>query len=162
MAVHLGERFKIPAVQSELTRLVRSDPKAAIAVPEALHFLLADKFDPASRRALQVCLAPPTPTSLRASTDRSVAPCLGCLSTRDCPGLLPPAIRQPPTHPAIRHASPRAASRRSHLLFRPTVRTGIALRWSGLRRAIHLRDIQDLAVVLPPDHLEHEGQYVQG
>lgn len=54
MAIHMGERFKVPAVQQELTRLIRSDPKAAIAVPEALHFLLGDKFDPASRKALQV------------------------------------------------------------------------------------------------------------
>lgn len=56
MAVHMGERFKVPAVQQELTRLIRSDTKAAIAVPKALHFLLGDKFDPASRRALQVSL----------------------------------------------------------------------------------------------------------
>ena len=55
MAVHMGERFKYPAVQHELTRLVRSDPKAVIGVSEALFYLLGEKFDPASRRALQVC-----------------------------------------------------------------------------------------------------------
>jgi phosphatidylinositol 4-kinase len=54
MAVHMGERFKYPAVQHELTRLVRSDPKAVIGVSEAIFYLLGDKFDPASRRALQV------------------------------------------------------------------------------------------------------------
>ena len=52
----MGERFKVPGVQQELTRLVRSDPKAAIGVPEALHFLLADKFHPESRKAMQVSL----------------------------------------------------------------------------------------------------------
>jgi phosphatidylinositol 4-kinase len=57
MAVHMGERFKYPAVQNELTRLVRSDPKVVIGVSEALHYLLGDKFDPASRRALQVSTA---------------------------------------------------------------------------------------------------------
>jgi phosphatidylinositol 4-kinase len=50
----MGERFKYPAVQHELTRLVRSDPKAVIGVSEAIFYLLGDKFDPASRRALQV------------------------------------------------------------------------------------------------------------
>lgn len=54
MAVHMGERFKVPAVHQELTRLVRSDPKAAITVPEALQYLLADKFNPESRKAMQV------------------------------------------------------------------------------------------------------------
>lgn len=54
MAVHMGERFKYPAVQHELKRLVRSDPKAVIGVSEALFYLLGEKFDPASRRALQV------------------------------------------------------------------------------------------------------------
>ena len=54
MAVHMGERFKYPAVQHELTRLVRSDPKAVIGVSEAIFYLLGDKFDPATRRALQV------------------------------------------------------------------------------------------------------------
>jgi phosphatidylinositol 4-kinase len=57
MAVHMGERFKYPAVQHELTRLVRSDPKAVIGVSEAIFYLLGDKFDPASRRALQVHLS---------------------------------------------------------------------------------------------------------
>lgn len=56
MAVHMGERFKYPAVQHELTRLVRSDPKAVIGVSEAIFYLLGEKFDPASRRALQVRL----------------------------------------------------------------------------------------------------------
>jgi phosphatidylinositol 4-kinase len=54
MTVHMGERFKYPAVQTEITRLVRANPKAVIGVPEALHFLLGDKLETASRRALQV------------------------------------------------------------------------------------------------------------
>lgn len=54
MAVHMGERFKNAGVQAELTRLVRNDPKAVIGVPEALHFLLGEKLEAASRPALKV------------------------------------------------------------------------------------------------------------
>jgi hypothetical protein len=54
MAVHMAERFKYPAVQAEITRLVRSEPKAVIGVAEALHFLLGDKLEAASRPALKV------------------------------------------------------------------------------------------------------------
>ena len=67
MAVHMGERFKYPAVQHELTRLVRSDPKAVIGVSEAIFYLLGDKFDPASRRALQVH---PSSTLFRSIADK--------------------------------------------------------------------------------------------
>lgn len=31
-----------------------------------------------------------------------------------------------------------------------------------LRRAIHLRDLQGFSALLPSDHLEHEGQLLQG
>jgi hypothetical protein len=31
-----------------------------------------------------------------------------------------------------------------------------------IRGALHLRDLADLAAVLPPDHLEHEGQCLPG
>ncbi|ORY33464.1 hypothetical protein BCR39DRAFT_520273 [Naematelia encephala] len=53
MAVHMGERFKYGPVLSEIARLVRTDPKAVIDVPEALHYLLGDKLDSASRGALK-------------------------------------------------------------------------------------------------------------
>lgn len=56
MAVHMGERFKNASVQAELTRLVRNDPKAVIGVPEALHYLLGEKLDAASRPALKASL----------------------------------------------------------------------------------------------------------
>ena len=54
MAVHMGERFKHGPIQIELTRLVRTDPKAVLGVPEAVHFLLGDKLDNGSRAALRV------------------------------------------------------------------------------------------------------------
>ncbi|WRT70200.1 uncharacterized protein IL334_007194 [Kwoniella shivajii] len=53
MAVHMGERFKNPPVQSEISRLVKSDPKRVIDVPEALHFLLGDRLENNARPALK-------------------------------------------------------------------------------------------------------------
>nr|XP_031861737.1 uncharacterized protein CI109_002970 [Kwoniella shandongensis]KAA5528809.1 hypothetical protein CI109_002970 [Kwoniella shandongensis] len=53
MAVHMGERFKNIPVQTEISRLVKSDPKAVIDVPEALHFLLGDKLEPNAKAALK-------------------------------------------------------------------------------------------------------------
>lgn len=54
MAVHMGERFKLQNVQSEISRLVRSEPKAVVDVPEGLHFLLGDRLDATSRGLLKV------------------------------------------------------------------------------------------------------------
>jgi phosphatidylinositol 4-kinase len=54
MAIHMGERFKHAPVQTELTKLVRNDPKVVLGVAEALHFLLGDKLEAASRPALKV------------------------------------------------------------------------------------------------------------
>jgi phosphatidylinositol 4-kinase len=53
MTIHMGERFKYPSVQSEISRLVRTDPKAVIDVPEALHFLLGDRLDAGAKKGLQ-------------------------------------------------------------------------------------------------------------
>ena len=57
MAVHMGERFKLQNVQNEISRLVRSNPKAVVDVPEALHFLLGDRLDATSRSLLKVSCA---------------------------------------------------------------------------------------------------------
>ncbi|KAJ9109753.1 hypothetical protein QFC19_001983 [Naganishia cerealis] len=40
IAVHMGERFKISLVHSEITRLVKLAPRAVINVPEALQYML--------------------------------------------------------------------------------------------------------------------------
>ncbi|KAK4686496.1 phosphatidylinositol 4-kinase A, partial [Tremellales sp. Uapishka_1] len=53
MTVHMGERFQHLSVQLEITRLVQIEPKAVVDVPEALHFLLGDKLEAASRKGLQ-------------------------------------------------------------------------------------------------------------
>ncbi|WVR07656.1 hypothetical protein IAU60_004698 [Kwoniella sp. DSM 27419] len=53
MAVHMGERFKLATVQAEISRLVKSDPKAVVGIPEALHFLLGDKLENDARPALK-------------------------------------------------------------------------------------------------------------
>ncbi len=53
----MGERFKYLNVQTEISRLVRADPKAVIDVAEALHFLLGDRLEPGARKALRVSVA---------------------------------------------------------------------------------------------------------
>jgi len=40
IAIHLTERFSVPALENEVTRLVRSNPLACIDVPDALKFRL--------------------------------------------------------------------------------------------------------------------------
>ena len=55
MTVHMGERFKLPQVQAEITQLVRKNPQAVIDIAEALHFLLGDRLDASARSALKVC-----------------------------------------------------------------------------------------------------------
>ncbi len=57
IAVFLTERFKLPFIRNEVGRLVRSSPKDVLAVPEAVHFLLGDRFDFSVRRDLKVFFA---------------------------------------------------------------------------------------------------------
>lgn len=49
----MGERFKLPLVQTEITRMVRADPKSVIDTAEALHFLLGDRLDISSQGLLK-------------------------------------------------------------------------------------------------------------
>ncbi|CAE6468907.1 unnamed protein product [Rhizoctonia solani] len=50
IATHMVERFKRPVVENELTKLVRSDPSAALHVPEAAKFFIADRFTRGQKR----------------------------------------------------------------------------------------------------------------
>lgn len=54
VAVHMGERFKLPHILVEITKLVRADPRMVVDVPEALHYLLGDRLDASSRSLLKV------------------------------------------------------------------------------------------------------------
>ena len=54
IAIYLTERFSVPALESEVTRLVRSNPLACVDVPDALNFLVGDRLDPNVRRDLRV------------------------------------------------------------------------------------------------------------
>ena len=54
IAIHLTKRFSVPALESEVTRLVRSNPLACIDVPGALNLLVGDRLDSNVRRDLKV------------------------------------------------------------------------------------------------------------
>ncbi|KAF9446332.1 hypothetical protein P691DRAFT_708828 [Macrolepiota fuliginosa MF-IS2] len=53
IAIFLTERFKSPFIRNEVARLVRSTPKEVLTVPEAISFLLGDRFDASVRRDLK-------------------------------------------------------------------------------------------------------------
>ena len=54
IAVFLAERYNLPVVQNEVSRLVRSSTKEVLDVPEALHYLVGDRLDTHVRRDLKV------------------------------------------------------------------------------------------------------------
>ncbi|KAK7034075.1 Phosphatidylinositol 4-kinase stt4 [Paramarasmius palmivorus] len=56
IAIHLAERFKVPIIRNEVTKLVRSSAVDVLDVPEALAFLLGDQLDPSVHRDLKLLL----------------------------------------------------------------------------------------------------------
>lgn len=56
----MAERFKIPAVINEVTRLIKAHPSAVVDSPEALKFLLGDKLDRSLQGKLKVTTVLPT------------------------------------------------------------------------------------------------------
>lgn len=54
IAVALSERFNVGALQHEVTRLVRSNTREILDCPEALRFLIGDKFDANIKRDIKV------------------------------------------------------------------------------------------------------------
>ncbi|KAJ1309818.1 hypothetical protein OPQ81_006583 [Rhizoctonia solani] len=56
IATHMTERFKRPVVENELTKLVRGDPGAALHVPEAVKFFIADRFSRGQKRDYKLLL----------------------------------------------------------------------------------------------------------
>lgn len=57
IAVHMGERFKIPLVHSEISRIVKLAPRAVVDVPEALQYLLGIELQRDALPAIRVSLA---------------------------------------------------------------------------------------------------------
>jgi len=99
IAIHLTERFSVPALESEVTRLVRSNPLACIDVPDALKFLIGDGLDPAFRRDLRVRIPFHILTVL---VHVRLVPLVVVLSSTDhCYFVLRTSIPQRSTHPAI-------------------------------------------------------------
>ncbi|KAG2144576.1 hypothetical protein DEU56DRAFT_790388 [Suillus clintonianus] len=63
IAVYLTERFKSPAAHAEVENLVRSNTSQVVDTPEALRFLIGDRFRGGQRRELKYIIlwAPVTP-----------------------------------------------------------------------------------------------------
>lgn len=54
IAVHMSERFNVTALSNEVIRLVRSNTRDVLDVPEALRFLIGEKLDANIKRDLKV------------------------------------------------------------------------------------------------------------
>ena len=54
IAIHMMERFKSPAVHSEVQRLVRANPAVVMHTPESLRYLIDDTARLNQRRELKV------------------------------------------------------------------------------------------------------------
>jgi phosphatidylinositol 4-kinase A len=57
IAVHMSERFNAGTLQTEVTRLVRSNTRDVLDVPEALRFLIGENLDTNIKRDLKVDIA---------------------------------------------------------------------------------------------------------
>ena len=115
----MGERFKIPQVQAEIARLVRSHPRAVIDVPEALHFLLGNQLETSAIPALKVSRFPVQHLSVWLNgpclaVARAVGPCATC----DSGDLLPTPLQQQPSGLAVCHEGFGAIPRRLDVLLR--------------------------------------------
>lgn len=130
-AVHMGERFKIPQVQAELARLIRSHPRAVIDVPEALHFLLGTQLESPAVPALKVSLGVRLlwPDFANVGHD-SVARVVGSRAPGHRGNLFPAPLRQQSSRLAVCHAGLGAVPRRLDLLLRAPSGTGASIRWS--------------------------------
>jgi phosphatidylinositol 4-kinase len=153
MAVHMAERFKIAQVQTEVSRLVRGDPRAVIHVAEALHFLLGDRLEPGTRRGLQYLpLWAPVPpvTALVYFHPRY----------QNHPAILQYAMRVLEQHPVdltFFFVPQVVQALRSDGLGESKAFFNATLRLSRLRRRVYLRDVENLTALLSSDHLEHES-----
>jgi len=100
IAIYLTERFSVPALESEVTRLVRSNPLACVDVPDALNFLVGDRLDPTVRRDLRVRSCLTYRQDIWAQP--RLAPRIVVLgSAGHCHLFLRASIPQRPTNPAI-------------------------------------------------------------
>lgn len=82
IAVHMGERFKEPAVHAEITRLVKLLPRAVIDVPEALQYLLGLELQRDALPAMRVSRAILCLFEIAGNADKLLPSRSGCLSGR--------------------------------------------------------------------------------
>jgi hypothetical protein len=123
IAIHMGERFKVPAVQAEITRLVKLSPKSVVDVPEALQYLLGLELQRDALSAIRVSVRERRGPSLKAYLTLDVVVAfVGSRITGDSGHLFPTQIRQSPIGIAIRYAHAGAIPCQFNVLLRPASR----------------------------------------
>lgn len=128
IAVFLTERFKLPLLRNEVGRLVRSSPKDVLAIPEAVHFFLGDRFDPYVRRDLKVFPSFAHPCWRLQKI--SVSPFMGASAPDYCHYFFRTAVQQSTSDTPICTPRVRRTPRRLDLLLRPPSCTNTPLRYT--------------------------------
>jgi len=148
LAVHLSERFASPAMYKEIRRLVTANPEDVIESPVAAQILLGHSLSSDFLFQLKVLLA-----QWRLI---AVSTILGTCCPSYCDNLLPSIVRESPVSSAVRNAVVVKSFHSSHVLLRPTNRSGSTIRRIRIRRTIHYGSISSITTIRPSNHLEHE------
>jgi phosphatidylinositol 4-kinase len=174
--VNFAERFKHPVIGREVSALVRSRPREVLHIPEAVEFLVGDKFD--GRRDIRVSYLAQKFESANGHEQY-------LLFWDPVPPIIATAYFEPRYHsdPIILQYAHRALAQHPvevTFFFVPQIVQ--ALRYDELGgspharptdtpninpicricQPFHIRYGQDFPVILPPNHLEYEGQLLQG
>ena len=164
----MRSRFKNEAVAAEVHRLVNADPLAASSSPEALDIFLGSRVSPTARPNLKhlVFWAPVSPVSalryfLPAFNQEPLVLQYAMRVLEQHPVDLvffyvPQVVQALRTDPLRESAIPDVEL---VIASSDALRPSYAVR--RLHGTIHLRDFQDFAALLPPDHLEHESERLQ-
>lgn len=161
IAIELATRFPFPRLQRDVRFYLLTMPERAVAEPEALPLIFGG-FLPEDVGLQQLKVTPlflltnhPVLIVIVSTLLGVCEPHHGCY---DVDARLPESS----FHHPVCHACSREPLRRHHILLRPPDCPDASLRRSRIRAALYPRDCTILSAVRSPNHLEHEGQRVQG
>lgn len=177
IAVFLTERFHNQTVHAEVGRLVRSGTHDVLHVPEALPFLVGDKLDQTIRRDLKVCaVAERVGLPLNMSFRQylllwdPIPPILAVAffekRYNSEPLILQYAHRVLEEHPVAVtfFFVPQIVQALRYDVLGMYDQCGVTMSYTATRIccAIRLGDRQDFSIILPSNHMEYEGELLQG